>query len=161
MTALRNKIWREKETAVLSLYVYDCTKIDLFRPSLVFRFFCNYPPKSVLCEASPTLYLNLTRHMMYLPLFTYTNVRLMAHGQKDAVCFFLILRLITVRYLCLFISFIISSPELKAQVSCSDHNLSVVCRRRCRCCHKLFTFSSSSPEPLDQFQPKFTQSILS
>ena len=36
-----------------------------------------------------------------------------------------------------------------------DHNLSVV--RRCR---KLFTFSSSSPEPLGQFQPNLSQSIL-
>ena len=27
-------------------------------------------------------------------------------------------------------------------------------------CHKLFTFSSSSPEPLGQFQPKLAQSIL-
>ena len=50
----------------------------------------------------------------------------------------------------------LSSPEPKAQVSFSDHNLSVV-RRRCRhrrsshryrC--KLFTFSSS-PEQLGQF----------
>ena len=31
------------------------------------------------------------------------------------------------------------------------------CRRRC---HKLFTFSSSSPEPQGQFQPNFAQSIL-
>ena len=44
-----------------------------------------------------------------------------------------------------------SSPELKAQVSFSDQNLSVVRRRRC-CCRrhcKLFTFSSST-EPLKQ-----------
>ena len=58
------------------------------------------------------------------------------------------------------------SPELKAQVSFSDQNLSVVrrcrrCRRcRCRCRRKLFTFSSSSPEPLGQFQPNLAQSIL-
>ena len=51
----------------------------------------------------------------------------------------------------------LSSPELKAQVSFSDQNLSVVCRHRCR---KLFTFSSSSPEPLGQFQPNLSQSIL-
>ena len=51
---------------------------------------------------------------------------------------------------------IFSSPEPKAQVSLSDQNLSVV-RRRCR---KLFTFSSSSPEPLGQFQPNLAQSIL-
>ena len=56
-----------------------------------------------------------------------------------------------------------SSPEPKAQVSFSDQNLSVV--RRCRCrrrrwrCHKLLTFSSSSSEPLGQFQPNLAQSI--
>ena len=62
---------------------------------------------------------------------------------------------------------IFSSPEPKAQVSFSDQNLSVVRRRRrCRCCRrrhrcrKLFTFSSSSPEPLGQFQPNLAQSIL-
>ena len=61
---------------------------------------------------------------------------------------------------------IFSSPEPKAQVSFSDQNLSVV-RRRCRCrrrrrrrCFKLFTFSSSSQEPLGQFQPNLAQSIL-
>ena len=51
-----------------------------------------------------------------------------------------------------------SSPEPKAQVSSSDQNLSVV-RRRCRC-RKLFIFSSSSPEPLGQFQPNLAQSVL-
>ena len=67
---------------------------------------------------------------------------------------------------------LISSPELKAQVSFSDQNLSVVrrrcrrwrrcrpCRRCRRCCRKLFTFSSSSPEPLGQFQSNLAQSIL-
>ena len=54
---------------------------------------------------------------------------------------------------------IFSSPEPRAQVSLYDQILSVV-RRRCRCCHKLFTFSSSSPEPLGQFQPNLAQSIL-
>ena len=54
-----------------------------------------------------------------------------------------------------------SSPEPKAQVSFSDQNLSIV-RRRCCCrCRNLFTFSSSSPEPLGQFQPNLAQSILS
>ena len=56
-----------------------------------------------------------------------------------------------------------SSPEPKAQVSFSDQNLSVVRRRRrCRrrCCRKLFTFSSSSYEPLRQFHTILTQSIL-
>ena len=50
---------------------------------------------------------------------------------------------------------LLSSPEPKAQVSFSDQNLSVVRRRcccRCRRYRKLFTFSSSSPEPLGQFQ---------
>ena len=59
---------------------------------------------------------------------------------------------------------IFSSREPKAQVSFSDQNLSVV-RRRCRCrrrrrCFKLSTFSSSSPEPIGQFQPNLAQSIL-
>ena len=42
-------------------------------------------------------------------------------------------------------------------MSFSDQNLSIVrrCRRR-----KLFTFSSSSPEPLGHFQPNLAQSIL-
>ena len=59
---------------------------------------------------------------------------------------------------------IFSSPEPKAQVSFSDQNLSVVRRRCCRCCrcrcHKLFTFSSPSLEPLSQFQLNLAQSIL-
>ena len=38
----------------------------------------------------------------------------------------------------------------------SDHNLSVVCRGQS--CRKLFTFSSSSPEPLGQFQRNLAQS---
>ena len=50
---------------------------------------------------------------------------------------------------------VFSSPELKAQVSFSDHLSSVrpsVCPSvRLSVC-KLFTFSSSSPEPLGQFQ---------
>ena len=51
--------------------------------------------------------------------------------------------------------YIFSSPELKAQVIFSDHPSSV-CPSVC----KLFTLSSSSPEPLVQFQPNFAQSIL-
>ena len=51
-----------------------------------------------------------------------------------------------------------SSPELKAQVSFSDHLLSVVCLSVCPSVRpsvcKIFTFSSS-PEPLDQFQPNY------
>ena len=42
------------------------------------------------------------------------------------------------------------SPEPNAHVTFSDQKFSVV-RRRCRC-RKLFTFSYSSTEPLDQFQ---------
>ena len=55
-----------------------------------------------------------------------------------------------------------SSPEPKAQVSFSDQNLSVVrrCSSCCWHCRKLFTFSSSSPEALGQFQPNLAQSIL-
>ena len=55
-----------------------------------------------------------------------------------------------------------SSPEPMAQVSFSDHNLSVVRQRCCCCCcrRKLFTFSSSSPKPLGKFQPNLVQSIL-
>ena len=48
---------------------------------------------------------------------------------------------------------VFSSPGLKAQVSFSDH-LSV-CPSVC----KLFTFSSSCPEPLGHFQPNLAQSI--
>ena len=51
-----------------------------------------------------------------------------------------------------------SSPEPKAQLSFSNWNLSVVWR--CSSCHKLFTFSSSSPEPLGQFQPNLSQTFL-
>ena len=48
----------------------------------------------------------------------------------------------------------VSKMTLKAQVSFSDQNLSVLRRPRCCLwrCRKLFTFSSS-PEPLSQFQP--------
>ena len=59
---------------------------------------------------------------------------------------------------------IFSSPELKAQVSFSDHLSSVVCLSVrpsvCLSVCKLFTFSFSSPEPLGQFQPNLAQSIL-
>ena len=52
-----------------------------------------------------------------------------------------------------------SSPDPKAQVSFSDQNLFVLgqCRSRHR---KLFTFSSSSLEPLGQFQPNLARSII-
>ena len=56
---------------------------------------------------------------------------------------------------CEFTCKFFSSPEPKTQVSFSDQNLSVI---HCRC-HKFFTYSSSSPEPLGQFQPKLAQSI--
>ena len=61
------------------------------------------------------------------------------------------------------VGLVFSSPEPKAQVSFSDQNLSVVrrrWRRYRRCCRKLFTFPSSSPEPLSQFQSNLAQSIL-
>ena len=51
---------------------------------------------------------------------------------------------------------IVSSPELKTQVSFSDHLSSVLRLSVC----KLFTFSSSSQEPLCQFQPNLAQSSL-
>ena len=55
---------------------------------------------------------------------------------------------------------VFSSPELKAQVSFSDHLSSV----RLSVClflsvFQLFTFSSSSPEPLGQFRPNLAQCI--
>ena len=54
---------------------------------------------------------------------------------------------------------VLSLPEPKAPMSFSDQNLSFV--RRCRWrCRKLFTVSSSSLEPLGQFQPNLAQSIL-
>ena len=56
--------------------------------------------------------------------------------------------------------FFFSSPELKAQVSFSDHLSSGGCLSVCLSVCKLFTFSSSSPEPLCQFQPNLAQSIL-
>ena len=55
---------------------------------------------------------------------------------------------------------IFTSPELKAQVSFSDHLSSVVRLSVRPSVRKLFTFSSSSPEPLVQFQPNLAQSIL-
>ena len=56
--------------------------------------------------------------------------------------------------------YIFSSLEPKAQVSFSDQNLSVLSRRCRRRCRKLFTFSSSSPEPLGKFQPNLAHCIL-
>ena len=64
-----------------------------------------------------------------------------------------------------------SSPELKAQVSFSDHLSSVVCLSvRLSVCLSVCLsvrpsvnfslFSTSSPEPLGQFQPNLAQSIL-
>ena len=50
-----------------------------------------------------------------------------------------------------------SSHVPKAKVNFSDPNLSVVSRRRCR---KLFTSTSSPPEPLGQFQPNLAQCII-
>ena len=64
---------------------------------------------------------------------------------------------------CLPLDIVFSSPEPKAQVSFSDHNLSVVrcccCGRRRCSCRKLFTFLSS-PEPLIEHQHNLAQSNL-
>ena len=54
----------------------------------------------------------------------------------------------------------LSLPDLKGQVSFSDQNLSVVSRRCCCRCCKLFTSSSSSPEPLSQFLPNLSKASL-
>ena len=68
-----------------------------------------------------------------------------------------------------FFSGFLAHLSRKAQESFSDQNLFVVRRcRRCLCCRqrcrlryrKLFTFSSSSPEPLGHFQPNLTQNIF-
>ena len=66
--------------------------------------------------------------------------------------------------LCMNACVFISSPELKAQVSFSDHPSSIVCLSVCLSVRlsvcKLFTLSSSSPEPLSQFQANLAQSFL-
>ena len=49
-----------------------------------------------------------------------------------------------------------SSTGLKVQVSFSDHLSSIICPSVC----KLFTFSSSPPEPLGQFQHNLAQNIF-
>ena len=53
---------------------------------------------------------------------------------------------------------IFSSPELKAHVSYCHPSSSVVRRVPCAV-RKQFTFSTSSQEPLDGFQPNLAQSI--
>ena len=67
-------------------------------------------------------------------------------------------------YIVVKLPFIFSSPELKAQVSFSDRLSSVVCLSVCLSVSlsvcKLFTFSTSSPNPLGKFQPNLAQSIL-
>ena len=63
-------------------------------------------------------------------------------------------------YIIIFYIFF-SSPEPKGS-QLLNRNLSVVCRHL-YCCHygrRLFTFSSFSHEPLDQFKPNLKQSIL-
>ena len=53
-----------------------------------------------------------------------------------------------------FYYFVLAHLSRKVFVSFSDWNLSVVSRRRCfhcNCWRKLFTFSSSSPEPVSHF----------
>ena len=51
--------------------------------------------------------------------------------------------------------FLYSSPELKAEMSFSDHLSSVVCLSARMSVCKLFTFSSS-PEPMGRFQTLWT-----
>ena len=52
---------------------------------------------------------------------------------------------------------LLSSTEPEAQVSFSDHNLSLVRRRRC---HRLKLFTFSSPESLGQFKLNLAQNNL-
>ena len=54
----------------------------------------------------------------------------------------------------LIFRFHLSSPDLKAQVSSYDRQLSIALLSV-----NFFPFSSSSPEPLGQFQPNLVQSI--
>ena len=53
-------------------------------------------------------------------------------------------------------TYIFSSPELKAQVSVSDHNLPVVVV----IVSVNFSHFVSFPEPLGQFQPNLAQNIF-
>ena len=57
---------------------------------------------------------------------------------------------------------VFSLPELKATVNFSDRLSFVVSPyvRPSTCLSKLFTFSSSSPDPLDQFQTNLAQGNL-
>ena len=56
------------------------------------------------------------------------------------------------------IPLVFSSPEL---ITCRPSSVRLsVCLSVCPSVCKLFTFSSSSPEPLGQFQPNLAQSIL-
>ena len=80
---------------------------------------------------------------------------------KTFVCLFLEYMYISLSVLFntvkhVFCIYIFSSPKAKAQINFFDYNLSAV--RRCRCC-KFFTFSSSFPDPLGQFQPNFVKII--
>lgn len=59
-----------------------------------------------------------------------------------------------------YLSFFLSSPELKAQMSYSDQFMYGVCLFVYPSVCKLFTFSTFSPEPLGWFQSKLAQSIL-
>ena len=59
-----------------------------------------------------------------------------------------------------FLLHIFSSPELKAQVSFSDHLLSGVCLSLCLSVCKLFTFSTSSPDHWANFNQTWHKASL-
>ena len=90
-------------------------------------------------------------HLVWITVINCMNDMIFCVDDIDILC--------ESHWYLVWLTLIFSSPEPKAQVSFSDHNLSVVRRRRCSCC-KFFTFSSYSPEPLGKFQPNLVQSIL-
>ena len=111
------------------------------------------------------IYSNLVVHMIYLTIGVWNRIRWFGSWYVDrhnSITFHAWYLLIYIIYHGSVIkkTYIFSSPELKAQVSFSDHLSSVVCQSVCPSVCKLFTFSSSSPEPLDQFQSNLAQSIL-
>ena len=126
---------------------------DLHYAPLDFRF-------NEICSFLKSKYLkNIIHLILWYPRTQNMQI-------QDAFTIFKQNKLIALHTFPVFFSFV-NSPQPKAQVSFSDQNLSVVRRHRrhrrclCRCCwHKHFTFSSSSPESLGQFQPNLAQSNL-